>query len=141
MKILSKSCISAITLVVCSTLISSCNKPAKNNVQVPKIVKIAADTNAKYSLIEDYKNRLDIYYPVTLSADISHLSDNQKQMLAVLIEASVIMDNLFWRQAFGDNKDTFLADITDTKTRNFANINYGPWDRLDGDQVFFIEYR
>ncbi|GAC21511.1 nudix hydrolase 3 [Paraglaciecola arctica BSs20135] len=97
---------------------------------------IATDKDVAFSLIEGYENRLNIYFPVTLSADIDHLSDNQRQMLAILIEASVIMDDLFWRQAFGDNKDTFLAAIADNKTQNFANINYGPWDRLDGDQVF-----
>lgn len=136
MKKLSKSCISAITLIVCSTLVLSCNKPADDNIQVTPIIEKSAEKNLSLSLINDYENRLNIYFPVTLSADIDHLSDNQKQMLAILIEASVIMDNLFWRQAFGDNKDTFLADIADTETRNFAKINYGPWDRLNGDHVF-----
>tara|TARA_R110002167_G_scaffold62341_10_gene176060 strand:+ start:1920 stop:3623 length:1704 start_codon:yes stop_codon:yes gene_type:complete len=136
MKVLSKSYISAIALVVCSTLASSCNKPTNDTVQIPPTVIIATDKDVAFSLIEGYENRLNIYFPVTLSADIDHLSDNQRQMLAILIEASVIMDDLFWRQAFGDNKDTFLAAIADNKTQNFANINYGPWDRLDGDQVF-----
>ncbi|WP_299082742.1 Zn-dependent hydrolase [uncultured Paraglaciecola sp.] len=88
------------------------------------------------SFIGDDKNRLDIYYPVTLSADTSHLSANQKQMLGVLIEASVIMDDLFWKQAFGEDKTAFLAQIEASPVQNFANINYGPWDRLNGDQAF-----
>jgi hypothetical protein len=136
MKVLSKSYISAIALVVCSTLASSCNKSTNDNVQIQPTAVISADKDVGFSLLDGFENRLNIYFPVTLSADIDHLSDNQKQMLAILIEASVIMDDLFWRQAFGDNKDTFLAAIANNKTQNFAKINYGPWDRLDGDQVF-----
>ncbi|MCC2604969.1 dipeptidyl-peptidase 3 family protein [Planctobacterium marinum] len=91
---------------------------------------------APYSLLPEFENRLDIYKQVQLNADLSHLSDNQKTMLAVLIDASVIMDELFWQQAYGPNKDELLAQITDPKVRKFAEINYGPWDRLDGDKAF-----
>ena len=88
------------------------------------------------NLLPEYQNRLDIYKTVTLSADLSHLSDNQKQMLSLLIEASDIIDNLFWQQAFGQDKASFLASISDEKVREFARINYGPWDRLNGDKAF-----
>lgn len=95
-----------------------------------------ADTTKVPTLLPEYQNRLDIYKTVTLSADLSHLSSNQKQMLALLIEASDIIDNLFWQQAFGANKESFLASITNEKVREFARINYGPWDRLNGDKPF-----
>lgn len=88
------------------------------------------------NLLPEYQNRLDIYKTVTLSADLSHLSSNQKQMLSLLIEASDIIDNLFWQQAFGQDKAAFLASISDEKVREFARINYGPWDRLNGDKAF-----
>ena len=91
-------------------------------------------------LINAEKSRLDIYTDFTLTSDLSHLSDNQKQMVGKLIDASKIMDELFWRQAFGDNKDAFLAKINDEKVQKFADINYGPWDRLNGDQVFLSGY-
>ena len=136
MKILSKSYISVAALVVCSTLLSSCSKPVDDNVQLPQVADIITEKTPAPSLIAEYENRLNIYFPVTLSADTSHLSDNQKQMLAVLIEASVIMDDLFWQQAFGQDKNTFLSKITDPQVQNFAALNYGPWDRLNGDQAF-----
>ncbi|KPM83674.1 dipeptidyl-peptidase 3 family protein [Pseudoalteromonas lipolytica] len=91
-------------------------------------------------LINADENRLDIYTDFTLTSDLSHLSDNQKQMVGKLIDASKIMDELFWRQAFGENKDAFLAKINDEKVQKFADINYGPWDRLNGDQVFLSGY-
>jgi len=79
--------------------------------------------------------RFDIYQEVTLTSDLSHLSENQRKMIGILIDASKIMDELFWRQAYGD-KQQLLSSITDEKTRRFAVINYGPWDRLDGDKPF-----
>jgi len=79
--------------------------------------------------------RLDIYAPFKLQADLSHLSESQQQMLVKLIEASKIMDQLFWEQAYGE-PDALFAGIEDAALRRFADINYGPWDRLDGDRPF-----
>ena len=77
----------------------------------------------------------DIYEPFTLTADFSHLSDDQRQMLKLLIQASEIMDELFWLQAYGE-AGPLLDSIEDPAQRRFADINYGPWDRLAGDQPF-----
>lgn len=78
--------------------------------------------------------RPDIYAPFTLTADLSHLSNGQREMIAVLIEASAIMDDLFWRQAYGD-RDELLGRLEGDAER-FARFNYGPWDRLAGDDPF-----
>jgi len=79
--------------------------------------------------------RFNIYKKVKLTADLSHLSDNQKKMIGLLIDASKVMDDLYWKQAYG-NRAELLASISDPKARRFADINYGPWDRLDGDKPF-----
>ena len=42
---------------------------------------------------------------------------------------------LFWLQAYGPS-ESFLAGIADADARTFAEINYGPWDRLAGDEPF-----
>ena len=57
-------------------------------------------------------------------------------MIGLLIEASDIMDDLFWRQAYGDDYATWLDSISDIDTRLFAEFNYGPWDRMDGNKPF-----
>ena len=80
--------------------------------------------------------RLSIYKPVELTTDLSRFSDDQKAMLSLLIDASVIMDRLFWKQAFSGDKDTFLKSFSDENVARFADINYGPWDRLNGDAAF-----
>lgn len=80
-------------------------------------------------------SRFDIYAPFTLTADLSHLSEGQKEMVGLLIEAAKVMDGLFWRQAYGD-PDALLSAIGDEKARRFAEMNYGPWDRLDANNTF-----
>jgi len=45
------------------------------------------------------------------------------------------MDDLYWKQAYGD-KEALLSGIEDPARRRFAEINYGPWDRLAADQPF-----
>ncbi len=84
------------------------------------------------------KPRPEIYADFPLTADLSNLSDNQKKMVRILIEASEIMDDLFWRQAYGDDYRAWLDTIDGEAARRFAVINYGPWDRLD-DEAPFID--
>ena len=86
--------------------------------------------------IEKVEVRPEIYADFTLTADLSHLSDEQRQMIAMLIDAAQIMDGLFWRQSFGDDYEAWLDSITDERTRRFAELNYGPWDALDDDKPF-----
>ncbi len=91
-------------------------------------------------LVNAQPERLDIYTQVALSADLSHLSEKQHQLLGKLIDAAEIMDQLFWKQTFGEDQAAFLAKIADPKLRHFAAINYGPWDRLNGDKPFLSGY-
>ncbi|APD88865.1 Zn-dependent hydrolase [Alteromonas mediterranea] len=97
------------------------------------------ETTTEQTLLVD-ESRLSIYHGVDLTSDLSHLSDNQHKMLSLLIDASKIMDDLFWKQAFFEDKDAFLSSIDDEDARHFAAINYGPWDRLNGDTPFISGY-
>lgn len=78
---------------------------------------------------------IDKYAEYTLTSDISHLSENEKEMLPLLFEAADIMDDLFWKENYGD-KDELMAKITDPDLQRFACITYGPWDGLDGNKPF-----
>ncbi|NNF60153.1 MAG: Zn-dependent hydrolase [Gammaproteobacteria bacterium] len=91
-----------------------------------------------YRAVPDASSRFGIYAPVRLTADLSDLSDNQRIMIRLLIGASKIMDELFWLQAFGEPRP-FLAAVEES-ARDFAAINYGPWDRLDGDKPFLTGF-
>lgn len=75
------------------------------------------------------------YAVVKLTTDIDKLTDTERQMIPLLIEAADIIDDLYWQQTLGDKK-SFLDTITDTLVRQFAEINYGPWERLNGNKPF-----
>jgi hypothetical protein len=79
--------------------------------------------------------RPDIYATFRLTADLSSLSPEERRMLVLFIDAAQIMDGLFWKQAYGD-RDRLLNGIEDPRTRQFAAINYGPWDRLEDNRPF-----
>ena len=83
----------------------------------------------------DVKDKVAAYAPVRLTTDLTKLSENDRKMLPLLIEAAQAMDEVFWLEAFGP-KDEFLSAIGDPNVRRYAEINYGPWDRLDGDKPF-----
>ena len=78
---------------------------------------------------------LDKYTSFELTTDVGVLSENERQMIPLLIEAADAMDEIFWVQAYGD-KEALLASIDDPNLREFALINYGPWDRLDENEPF-----
>ncbi len=79
--------------------------------------------------------KLAQYTPVRLTADLSGLSDRERRMLPLLIEAAQEMDTIFWQQAY-PARDSLLSGVTDSLTRRYVDLNYGPWDRLDGNAAF-----
>ena len=84
---------------------------------------------------EYVSDRLDIYAPFKLTVNLSHLSDKEKEIIGIFYEVAGIMDGLFWKQAIGGKSD-FFGRITDDKTKKFATINYGPWDRLNNNKPY-----
>jgi hypothetical protein len=91
------------------------------------------ETSQAETAMSDIDQRLAKYTTVRLTTD-AELSDAQRQMIALLIEAAEAMDDAFWMQAYGD-KDELLSSLDD-KTRRYAEMNYGPWDRLDDNHPF-----
>ncbi|MDA0705201.1 MAG: Zn-dependent hydrolase [Proteobacteria bacterium] len=85
---------------------------------------------------ETSEPRPEIYAEFTLTADLSYYTEDQRTMIALLVEAAQIMDDLFWRQAYGDDYEAWLAGIGVAETRLFADQNYGPWDRMDDNKPF-----
>ncbi|HPS63675.1 MAG TPA: Zn-dependent hydrolase [Bacteroidales bacterium] len=96
-----------------------------------------AATSAKAESREDSVLRAKIgeFVVVKLTTDLSGLTAKEKEMIPVLIDAAKIMDDLYWEQVIGD-KHAFLDTIKDSLARVFAGINYGPWERLNGNAPF-----
>ena len=83
----------------------------------------------------EIQDLLGNYTEFRLQADLTSLSSKQRQMLPLLVEAAKVMDDLFWLQAFG-NRDKFFLTIKNPQLRQYVEINYGPWDRLSGNEPF-----
>jgi hypothetical protein len=94
-----------------------------------------AETVQTDATATDLQQKLGMYTTVRLTADLSGLSEKERQMIPLLIEAGNIMDELFWYEAYG-KKDSLLNALTDDAARQFVMINYGPWDRLNNNEPF-----
>jgi hypothetical protein len=86
--------------------------------------------------LDTVEPRPEIYAEFALTSDLSFFNDEQREMLGLLIQASDIMDDLFWRQSYGDDYEEWLGSIGVDEARLFAEQNYGPWDRLDDEKPF-----
>jgi hypothetical protein len=126
-----KSIVCAILLV---NLLAACEQD-NQSATIETTDPAPADTTVSTLDRPENPSRLDIYADVVLNPALGQLSDNQKQMIGLLIEAGKITDDIFWLQVWGD-KDKFLNEIADPKIKRFATYNYGPWDRLAADQSF-----
>ncbi len=89
--------------------------------------------------IKTIEHKVEDYKKVKLTADLGDLTNNERAMLPKLIEAAKMMDDLFWYEALG-NKEAFFDSINDPATRTYAQINYGPWDRLNNDEPFIAGF-
>ena len=100
------------------------------------LLAVACTNKPKVVVEEQPQPKLiDKYAEYTLTTDISHLSENEKEMLPLLFEAADIMEDLFWKENYGD-KAELMAKISDPDLQKFACITYGPWDGLDGNKPF-----
>ena len=77
---------------------------------------------------------LKTYARVQLTTDIDNLTEREKAMLILFIKAADIMDEIYWIEAYGDKNE--LLSQTPENLRNYVEINYGPWDRLDDMKAF-----
>lgn len=114
-------------LICTSTFFSCTNTPQTDDKKT--------NTKTTDSLQEYVAQRLPIYESVKLTTNLNLLTPNERQVLPLLIQAAEIMDHLFWKQVY-PNRDSLKNTIKDEKTKQFIDINYGPWDRLNGDKPF-----
>lgn len=113
-----------IFLLMAAVCIAGCaNKQKKQN-------EIIMEVNS------GIKQKADEFASFKLTTDLSTLTEKEKQILPLLFEAAKLMDDIFWKEAYGD-KSKLLDTVSDPFLAKFININYGPWERL-GDNKPFI---
>jgi len=88
------------------------------------------------SLMERKANE---FAEVELKSDLSHLSATQKEMIGLLFQVADIMEEIYWDQVFPD-RDAALAAMVDVNISRFFKINYGPWERLNGNLPYLDGY-
>ena len=116
--------------------ISSCGGGAGN-----KQDSNETKTDSTKEQVSEIQKKVNQYVKVDLTTDVSKLTENQKKIIPILIDVAKIMDNIFWKDALpGISKDEFLAKITNSYEKEYALINYGPWDRLDNNKPFIEGY-
>lgn len=84
----------------------------------------------------EMEKKLDQYASFKLTSDISKLSEKEKQMLPLLFEAAQIMDKIYKQEVFYGDYYAFREEIADEAAKKFFDINYGPWERLEGNLPF-----
>ena len=86
-----------------------------------------------------YQPLVDQYAEVTLTTDLSKLTENEKKMIPILIKVADLMEAIYWKNAYGD-REALFAKYTDPVARRYLTINYGPWDRLDNNTPFISDF-
>jgi hypothetical protein len=97
-------------------------------------------------LAADTPRRLAQLPRTTIDYDRSLLNENERQVVAKLIEASQLMDEIYWRQVSERNPDwrmqlyqqasTPASSPLDRAGYDYFLANKGPWDRLKNDEPF-----
>jgi hypothetical protein len=114
-----------LTALILAGILAGCNRNAGKAVMSHEDSVMVAKINA--------------FAVVKLTADLTSLTDKEKKMIPKLIRVSELIDGLYWQQTIGD-KRIFLYSIKDTNQRRFAEINYGPWERLNGNAPFMAGF-
>lgn len=78
--------------------------------------------------------KLARYKKVVLTTNTAQLTPAERRMLILMIEAAKQMNYIFWEQAYGEQDR--LRQAVGGPMAAFAEINYGPWDRLDDNKPF-----
>ncbi|MCK5782684.1 MAG: Zn-dependent hydrolase [Flavobacteriales bacterium] len=94
--------------------------------------EVKTESTKENSMLKDELNK---YVPFKLTTNISHLSSNQQKMLSKLFEVADIMNKLYKYEVL-DNSDNKYAALDTQVEKDLFKINYGPWNRLDGNKPF-----
>ncbi len=122
-----KTLVIAMLAMFMAAMITSCGSSEKKN---------ETTTSKEDSLMNA---KAAEFATVKLTADVSKLTEKEKQLVSILIDIAQIMDDLYWEQTLGD-KAAFLDSIKSESVKKFAMINYGPWERLNDNKAFIEKY-
>ncbi|MCL2040262.1 MAG: hypothetical protein FWG85_07525 [Bacteroidetes bacterium] len=120
----------AAVLCAVSFLIISCGGTKEDAMDNPRFAELQA--------------LIDEYAPIKVEADISHLTERERLLIAKLAEAARICDDIFWLQSSHDAlaiRDS-LANMSDNESKlltELVRIYYGPYNKMDEYKRFVGE--
>ena len=107
----------------------------------------AAPSKGKLEVLPGVELRLRQLPKVAVDYDRSLLNDNERAVVAKLIEASKFIDEIYWRQVSEDNpgyRTRLAAQVTDSDRARagyeYFLANKGRWDRLAQDEPFIAPF-
>ncbi|MBP5516569.1 MAG: Zn-dependent hydrolase [Bacteroidales bacterium] len=89
---------------------------------------------------QEIQKKVQQYAPFTLKTDMEKLTPQERELVGIFIDIAKVMDDLFWEQSFGTENRKKLREIKDPAIKNYAEIHYGAWDRLDAEKPFVPGY-
>eukprot|EP01018_Ginkgo_biloba_P007156 Gb_18279 [translate_table: standard] len=89
------------------------------------------------------QKKLDRYVPVTLTAELTGLSEGDMEALVLTIKASMVLDRIFYEQVWSNNlalknwleQHSEVSKLNKLKCSYFL-INKSPWSCLDENEAF-----
>lgn len=90
---------------------------------------------ASTAIAQTMQERIAQYQTVRLTTDLSTLSPTDKQILRLLLQAAQLMDDAYKQQRH-PTYDRLRVKLPEDATRRYFDINYGPYDQLDGNKPF-----
>lgn len=101
------------------------------------IVLFVTQLNAQQSANEmkEIQRKINEFAVVDLQYDLRKLPQREMLIIPYLLTAAEIADSLFWMQSYGD-KYSLMQRLDNDTLKRFAEINYGPWERLNDNKPF-----
>ncbi len=94
-------------------------------------------------VMPDIAGRVAQFPRTTIDYDHSLLNENERKVVALLIEASRYIDEIYWRQVSEANPDLYArlerqasSSAADRAAFDYFVINKGRWDRLEQNEPF-----
>ncbi|CAG8531696.1 10314_t:CDS:2 [Acaulospora morrowiae] len=88
------------------------------------------------SLTNHFTNIINRYAPISLGADLSNFTRNERVALSKLVDAGKLIERIYLRQKWKGNEalhnQLLNSNPRDEKALLVFNLLKGPWDRVDG---------
>jgi hypothetical protein len=124
-------------LIVLAGAAAACQTSTDTSTMTTTTATSAPPAAASMAVAPDVAQRMAQLPRTVIDYDRSLLNENERQVVAKLIEASKQIDEIYWRQVAEENpawRDQLSKQ--GGAAYDYFVANKGPWDRLKGDEPF-----